>query len=92
MAGSKSVKLSTFSGFFTAKFAKYPAPNECPTKWAFLIQSFSIASASQSESSPFSKGTFCTDFQTSHKVSIEKTVWFFVKYSKFSDHIGVPEL
>jgi len=32
MAGSKRVKLSTFSGFFTAKFAKYPAQNECPTK------------------------------------------------------------
>lgn len=32
MAGSKRVKLSAFSGFLIAKFAKYPAQNERPTK------------------------------------------------------------
>lgn len=74
MVGSKRVKLSTFSGFLIAKSAKYPAQNECPTKRAFDIQSFFTVSAIQRESSPFSKRTFCTDFQTSHKVSIEKTI------------------
>jgi hypothetical protein len=32
MADFKRVTLSTFSGFLIAKFTKYPAQNERPTK------------------------------------------------------------
>ena len=72
MAGSKRVKLSTFSGFLIAKFAKYSAQNERPTKRAFDIQSFLQFQQSKENYHHFLKEHFVQIFKYLTKYQLKK--------------------